>query len=59
MYVRTEKDGETVIAVADTMTELSKMLGVTVSAVSKAITRGSKLYHFVPDYDEYEEGDEQ
>ena len=52
MIVRTEKDGETVIAVGDNCHDLARMLGISASAVSHAIHRGSKLYHVIDDEEE-------
>lgn len=49
MIVRTEKDGETVIAVGDNCHDLARMLGITASAISHAIKRGSNLYHVIDD----------
>lgn len=49
MVIRTEKDGETVIAVGDSIHELARILNITPQAVSHGIHRGSRLYHVVPD----------
>ncbi len=49
MIVRTEKDGETVIAVADNCHEMARILGITPQAVSHGLHRGSKLYHYIDD----------
>lgn len=56
MIVRTEKDGETVVAVGDNCHDLARILGITPQAVSHGIHRGSRLYHLVND-DEDPEGD--
>lgn len=55
MIIRTEKDGETVIAVGDNCHDLARILGFTASAVSHAIHRGSKLYHVVDDVEDDEQ----
>lgn len=47
MVVRTEKDGETVVAVGDNCHDLARILGITPQAVSHGIHRGSKLYHVI------------
>ena len=52
MIIRTESDGETVIAVGDNCHDLARILGITPQAVSHGIHRGSRLYHVVPDDDE-------
>lgn len=52
VIIRTEKDGETVIAVGDNCHDLARILGITPQAVSHGIHRGSVLYHVVEDYDE-------
>lgn len=49
MVIRTEKDGETIIAVGDSIHELARILNITPQAVSHGIHRGSRLYHVVPD----------
>ena len=49
MIIRTEKDGETVIAVGDNCHDLARILKITPQAVSHGIHRGSKLYHVVID----------
>ncbi len=49
MVIKTEKDGETVIAVGDTIHELARILGITPQAVSHGIHRGSRLYHVIPE----------
>lgn len=49
MIVRTEKDGETVVAVGDNCHDLARILKITPQAVSHGIHRGSKLYHIVED----------
>lgn len=56
MIVRTEKDGETVVAVGDNCHDLARILGITPQAVSHGIHRGSRLYHLVND-DEDQEGE--
>lgn len=56
MIVRTEKDGETVVAVGDNCHDLARILGITPQAVSHGIHRGSRLYHLVND-DEDPEGE--
>ena len=55
MIVRTEKDGETVVAVGDNCHDLARILGITPQAVSHGIHRGSRLYHVVDDNEEKEE----
>lgn len=47
MIIRTEKDGETVIAVGDNCHDLARFLGITPQAVSHGIHRGSRLYHVI------------
>ena len=47
MIVRTEKDGETVIAVGDNCHDLARILKITPQAVSHGIHRGSRLYHVI------------
>ena len=56
MIVRTERDGETVVAVGDNCHDLARILGITPQAVSHGIHRGSRLYHLVND-DEDPEGE--
>ncbi len=58
MIVRTEKDGETVIAVGDNCHDLARILGVTPQAVSHGIHRGSRLYHVISDDEEAKEEDD-
>lgn len=47
LIIRTEKDGETVIAVGDNCHDLARILGITPQAVSHGIHRGSRLYHVI------------
>ena len=47
MIVRTERDGETVVAVGDNCHDLARILGITPQAVSHGIHRGSRLYHVI------------
>ena len=54
MIVRTEPDGETVIAVGDNCHDLARILGITPQAVSHGIHRGSRLYHVIDDTDDEE-----
>ena len=54
MIVKTEKDGETIVAVGDNCHDLARILGITPQAVSHGLHRGSRLYHFVPDGEEDE-----
>ena len=56
LYIYTEADGETVIAVAESEKKLAKLLGYSPTAVSHGINRGSKRYHVVDDIEE--EGEE-
>ena len=56
MIVRTEKDGETVVAVGDNCRDLARRLGITPQAVSHGIHRGSRLYH-LRDESEEEDGE--
>ena len=55
MVIKTEKDGETVIAVGDNYHDLARILGITPQAISHAIHRGSKIYHLIPDEEEDKE----
>ena len=52
LIVRTESDGETVIAVGESCHDLARQLRITPQAVSHGIHRGSKLYHVVEDDEE-------
>ncbi len=56
MYIKTEKDGETVVAVADSKKELAELTGVSISAVCHGLKKKSRLYHYVPDDEEEGEG---
>ena len=47
MIVRTEKDGDTIVAVGDNCHNLARLLGITPQAVSHGLHRGSKLYHYI------------
>lgn len=48
MIIRYDKN-EQVIAIGDNCHDLARKLGITASAVSHAIHRGSKLYYFMED----------
>lgn len=47
IIIRTEKDRETVVAVAESCHEMARMLGITPQAVSHGIHRKSRKWHVV------------
>lgn len=54
MIVYTEKDGETIITFGENCHDLARILGITPSAVSHGIHRGSKKYHVIEEEEEDE-----
>lgn len=55
MIIRTEKDGETVIAIGDNCHDLARILGITPQAVSHGIHRGSNLYHVIEEEEQFDD----
>lgn len=51
LYIRLRKGTDEPVAVASSHQELAWMLGISKSAVTKGISRGSRLYAVVPDDD--------